>query len=399
MITPIKKNSLLLSSIFTLLFLSSCMSPEKLIDSGEFDQALLLSLRKVQGKKKKKEKYVMALEEAFERATTRDMAMADRLKKDGQPENWTKINDIYRNIQKRQDRISPLLPLIDRAGYQATFQFVKVANLEKESREKAAAYLYATAQRHLQVAKQGDKMAAREAYYDLKQIDEYYKNYKDKGVLMNQAQALGTTNVLIAIENNAQAILPRRFESTLKRITTRDLNDQWKAYYIQKTADVDFDYKVVMNIMDIQVSPGLVQEKEYIDQAEIEDGFEYVFDENGNVLKDSLGNDVTIPRTVLIQAFVLQTFQQKSARVAGQLEIHDIKSRDLIDIKPLAADVFFENYASTFRGDERALSKDSRRFLGNAVVPFPTDEQLLFEAAEQLKPVMKEKISQTRIII
>ena len=204
---------------------------------------------------------------------------------------------------------------------------------------------------------------------------------------------------MIEVENNAQAILPRRFEQSLTRITTGELNDQWRAFYVNEQQDINFDYKVIMNITDVQVSPSIVSEKEYVNRKEIEDGFEYILDEDGNVLKDSLGNDVTVPRYATIKAIVFETYQQKAVQVAGQLEIHDIRSRNLLDAKPLAVEAVFENYAASFRGDARALTNESRRFLGNPILPFPTDEQMLFEAAQQLKPLMKEKISHARIII
>ena len=63
------------------------------------------------------------------------------------------------------------------------------------------------------------------------------------------------------------------------------------------------------------------------------------------------------------------------------------------------ADAVFENYASTFRGDRRALSEDACRYLGNRPQPFPTDEALLLTAMEQLKPVIKSRIAETRKLI
>ncbi len=71
----------------------------------------------------------------------------------------------------------------------------------------------------------------------------------------------------------------------------------------------------------------------------------------------------------------------------------------MINTDRIAVEAVFENYAATFRGDDRALSQQSRQRIGNRPLPFPENEDLLFTAAEQLKPVIKEKIARARIII
>jgi len=381
------------------LVLASCASPMKLVETGNYDQAIELAVKKLAGKKTKKTKYVMALEDAFYKTTTRDMAFADQLKKEGRPENWQKINDIYKKIRRRQDKIKPLLPLIDKDGIKADFRFVKVEGLELESKEKAATFLYEDARRLLTLAKEGDKMAAREAYTQLEKIKRYYTSFRDRTQLMNLAQELGTSYILFQMTNNAPVVLPLGFEREITRMSVNDLNSRWKEYHTRQQSEIEYDYKVVMNITAIQVSPGVVQERQYVDDREIEDGFDYVLDENGNVKKDTSGNDIKVPRIVVIRAEVLETYQNKAANVSGQLEYIDLRQNQIINTDRIAVEAIFENYAATFRGDDRALSKESKQRIGNRPLPFPENEDLLFTAAEELKPVIKEKIARARIII
>ena len=125
--------------LFSLLLLvSSCLSPAKLVDMGNYDQAIDVSVQRLTGKKKKKAKLVKSLEIAFEKATRQDMRMAESLEKEGRPENWERINDLHRQIGRRQSKIEPLLPLVDENGYKASFQFVRIDDLERKSRENAA---------------------------------------------------------------------------------------------------------------------------------------------------------------------------------------------------------------------------------------------------------------------
>lgn len=394
-----KNNLLLIGVILLALGFTACTSPQKLVDSGDFDTAIQLAARRLAGQKNKKAKLVLALEEGFAKATERDMRLAERLRRQGEPENWAQINDIYRRVRNRQERVAPLLPLISKEGIKANFQFVKVDELEYESRQKAADYLYARAANWMEDARRGDKQAARRAYEELDKIDQYFQDYKDKNRLKQTAHDLGTTNILVRLENNSRALMPATLEREIRRISVRDLNSFWQAYYTEKAQGIDFDYEVVMSINGLEVGPNVIKEREFEEAKEIEDGFDYVLDKKGNVMKDSLGNDIKVPRKVFIRAQVFETFQTKVASISGRLEFYDLETRELVDTRPLAADAVFENYASTFRGDKRALKPETLKRIGNRPLPFPADEALLLTAAERLKPVIKDHIAGTRKLI
>lgn len=395
---PFVLRPLLYTSIL-LVGLASCVSPQKLVERGDYEQAIHKSIDKLAGKKNKKTKYVQALEEAFAKATERDLKAAERLKAEERPENWEQIATIYQRIDRRQAMIQPLLPLVDKEGIKAEFRFVRVDDLQKEAEDKTVSYLYDQALDQLELAQKGNKAAARKAYDNLDKIGRYVTNYRERQALMKKAKDLGTIRVLLAIENHAPVILPGEFENAITSLGVRDLNSNWTQYYSKPVADVELDYKVVMRITNIQMSPSLVNEREYEDVKEIEDGFDYVLDKNGNVMKDTSGNDIKVPRKVLIRARVFETYQHKVASVSGRLDFFDARTRELLNSQPLAADAVFENYAATFRGDKRALSDESRRHIGNTPAPFPSDASLLLTAAERLKPVIKDQISRSRILL
>lgn len=389
------KNNNLKSVLFAamaIILASACTNPEKLIERGDFDSAIRLSAKKLTGKKKKKEKYVKAMENAFHRATNLDMRRAKSLEAEGHAENWVEIDRIYNKINKRQRLIEPLLPLYDKDGYKADFRFVKVAGLIKESREKAAGFYYIEGKRDLALARRGDKDAARDAYANFDRISQYFNRYKDESVLMNEAHELGIVYVQFKIENNSFAVMPRDFEREIKRISIADLESKWRRVHLTTKSNIDYDYNVVMNLRNIEVTPGLVREKEYTDEKSIVDGWRYVLDANGNVLKDTLGNDVKEDNEVVVWATVFEAHQTKSAIVSGNLEFIDNRTRRLFHTEAITAEAIFENYAAKFEGDKRALSTESRKKIGNVPMPFPTDEALVLQAADRLKPVIKEKI-------
>lgn len=375
------------------LLLSSCANLDQLVESGNYDQAIATAQRKLVGKKNKNPQHVQALEQAFQRATERDLAQAKRLEQYGDDADWGQINAIYRKIRRRQEALAPLLPLIDKNGYQATFQFVRTADLEEKSSQQAAAYHYKQALDYLAAARRGDRAAGREAYSELKTVQQFERNYRSLNQLLPEAEALGIVHVLVEMANESQVLLPEGFARELLRVETAPMNSQWRRFHTRSEKGQEYDYQARLTITQLDVSPERVVEREYTDEKAIEDGFDYVLDENGNVKKDSLGNDIKVPKEVEIQAFVFEAFQQKFAVVTGRMELFNTSTNALVDSQQLTAEARFEHRAATFRGDERALSKESRQCIGNEPLPFPSDEALLLQAATRLKPILQEHLA------
>ncbi len=385
--------TLFLLSALLLMGLASCASVEEMVETGNYDRAISMAQRKLAGKDRKNPKYVQALEVAFERVTQRDLDRAERLKRNGTEADWGTINGIYRTIRKRQERLAPLLPLIDKYGYKANFQFVRTDDLERESSRRAAAFHYEQGLDLLAQARRGDRAAGRKAYKELNRIQNYQYPYRDTEQLLAEAEQLGIVYVLVDIENESRAILPAELERELLRLETTAMNSKWRQFHTRPIAGQTYDYRARLSIMNVEVSPERVIQREYIDEQEIEDGFDYVLDENGNVQKDSLGNDIKVPRNLLIRAFVLETYQEKIALVRGRMELYDLGSEALVDTRDLTAEARFEHRAATFRGDERALSPESRKCIGRRPLPFPNNEALVLDAATQLKPSLQEHLA------
>ncbi|MCB0635564.1 MAG: hypothetical protein KDC54_03050 [Lewinella sp.] len=371
------------------MLLPGCASVDRLLETGDYEQILELAQRRLPGDARKNPKLVQAAEDAFARLNERDLRAINSLQNAPDAEaNWGRVNEIYRRIRQRQAALSPLLPLVDKNGYQAYFAFIDTEAGEQESRANAAAYHYELAVELLADARRGNKKAARQAYQELEQIKRYFRQYRERDQLQNIAHDLGTVYVLVEVENDAPVITPTEFNRRLEQVNFADLNSFWRVYHLRRDPALAYDFRSVLRITDIAVGPDLVREREYTDTREIEDGFDYVLDDNGNVMKDTLGNDIKVPRYVQVKAWIFETHQQKVADVRAQLEVYSLTDNQLLTTRPLAASALFENYAATFRGDERALSRDTRRRIGNAPQPFPPAELLILQAADQLKPAL-----------
>jgi hypothetical protein len=377
---------------------SACSSPQRLLDEGDYDSVIEKSLAKIKGKTNKDEDQVAALEQAFERATRRDMATVEQLRQSADPSRWPDIYRVYSRIADRQNKIEPLVPLVDKTGYEAQFQFVRVAPLLTEAREKSAAYFYSEGRQLLELARNsGNRLKARESHAAFLRVKEFDANYLDTENLLEASLEAGRAHVLISLINDSPVMLDKSFEDALLSIGTRDLDSRWTRFYTRSFGDFNFDYRVAVRFRNIQVSPGVIQEKTYQETKEIEEGFQYVLDERGNVRKDSLGNDIKIPKKVKIAAEVLEVYQRKAAKIEGYIEILDGYTNNTLDTEPLFAENVFENYAATFKGDERALSEESKRRCGNRPVNFPDDAAMVLVLADRFKPILQQKIKNSNL--
>ncbi|MEN0005182.1 MAG: hypothetical protein AAF798_13605 [Bacteroidota bacterium] len=379
-------------------FLAACSSPQDLLEQGDYDRAVYLAIDKLAGKKKRA-KHVQALEEAFAKATQRNLYQIERLKMENQAANWERIYDLYVTMRKRQDAVRPLLPLVDQDGVQASFKFVRTDQLELDARRKAADFHYVDAQNLLRQAESGDRQAARAAYIKLEKVERLERNYKNIRTLEQLALNLGNTRIFLHLQNDAPTILPASFERELLSFSLQDLNSNWQTFSTRNDPEQPPHYEVVVRFTNIAVSPESIREREFEESREIEDGFNYVLDEKGNVMKDTLGNDIKVPNTVLVRAQILESLQQKSANLSGVVEIMDKVNGSLLHREPISVNTVFENYASTFRGDKRALTQETKRYIGNQPVPFPTDADMLLLAADELKPIVRNFLRNNRKMI
>lgn len=386
--------NLFFAAIIVALFTTtSCHTAQKYVENGDYDGAIDFCVDKLSGRKKKSDDLVKGLEVAFQKATERDMRAVDALMAENQPANWERIHKIHLRIQDRQNHVYPLIPLKSEKGYDAKFLFVNIEKLELESRTNAAEYVYNKANAKMELARNGNKAAAREAYYLLEELEqEYFRDYKNKDALKREAERSGIVHVLFEIRNETGRILPIGFDDRVLAISKNDLDTKWRRYHFENETGVQYDYKAIFRLDNIDISPERIHERSYTDEKRVKDGWEYAYDNKGNVKKDSFGNDIKHDRFIVARAQVIEVHQSKAARLAGYVDIYDADSKNRLDSRPLATEILFEHYASTFNGDARALSDDSRCRIGNRPVPFPLDSDMLVQAADRLKPSLSYEL-------
>jgi hypothetical protein len=386
------------SWFFFLISFVSCTSIEKLVDTGQYDKAIYYATNKLSGAKVNKVEYVKGLETAFKKATEKDMTYIDKLKNEGNPESWETILSIYNIISDRQEQIRPLLPLTDENGKKANFLFVNTNDLEKEAKEQTINFLYNSAKDLLDEARNSkERIPARKAYESLLKLKNYAARFLDVPQLEREARELGTTKILVNVQNYSQAVFPAGLEDEILRLGFRDLDREWQKFDAYPERNREYDLGITLILSNVQVSPGTVSEKSFSEKKEIPDGFQYLLDEKGNVKKDTAGNDIKLPKTKVIEAQILEVFQSKSAGLSGRLEVMDLHTKGVRESRDINTVAIFENRAASFKGDERALTEDTKKRLGNRPAVFPTDAVLLLEAARKLRPLVISELRKIRI--
>ena len=384
-----KKVSIFKIAIFALttLFFNACQSPQKLYEKGNYDDAIELAVKHLH-ERKVKEKDVQTLVEAFNYINRKDGEKLSRLRTQRTPDTWTAVYDLASRISHRQELVKPLVKMDETKFYGklADLYFENGVNfILSEARDGAADYLYNKGVENLTRARKGERMAAREAYNDFNTMNAYYSDYKDSKQLMNEAYSMGINHVYFKVENQSLTFLPAAFENTLQSVFVRDLNSQWIKYHTFKEENLRYEYDIVAKITRIDVSPERYDRNHHFEEAQVEDGYDYVLDAKGNVQKDTLGNDVKVKKFKTVRAQVFEVRQYKEARVAGYLEYYDNRTKELVVSRPIESNADFNHYAVRFEGDRRALCEKTCHLLGNSPVPFPSNEDMLLTVAENLK--------------
>ena len=374
-----------------ILFLSICFScsPVKKINenviSGEFDRAInktIEELKKTKNKKKKGQ-YELILKDVFSRSVIKSQNKISSLKKDKNPEFYY---EIYLEYQKLIDR---QIKLMNMSSNSLKFNFKNYDNDHIEFRYKTSNY-YLELSKSL-ISKNG-RLDYRNAYDYLIIIESINPNYLETRSLINLCLSKGKDHILLNVLNESNSVIYKELQKDILNINGYDLNSKWKSFH---TANDNYlgkaDFYIDLAFQAFIISPERILEKENRKEKNIKDGYTYQLDNDGNVMRDSLGNDIKIDKIVKILAKTKEFNQSKSAKVIAEVRYYDNKN-NLIEKFPLESEFWFRNIFLEFTGDKRVLSKKDKRLLKGRFLPFPPDDILLFNNSENIKQKLKNII-------
>ena len=390
------KRFLLLSVLVSVLVSCSAKKQmESAISRGNYDQAITDALRKLENNKDKKRKqdYIVMLEDAYYKVLAEDLQTIAHFKKDGNPEQYKTIYTIYVDLEARQNAIKRVLPLkINGKTWHLTFS--DYSSEIVDYRYKSSDYLIGQG---ITLLDSEDKYNARKAYDIFSYIERINPNFEENRSLMTEAHQKGIDFVTVSIINETQQIIPEQLEAELVDFNTYGLDQFWTVYHANTDDTIDYDFAMQLQLKRINISPERINERQQLRERQIVDGWTYQLDRNGDVMQDSLGKDIKIDKIINVRARFVEVLQTKSAQVIADVVYTDLKQNQVIDAFAIDSGFVFENIFGRFRGDERALNQKDRKLLRQRQLQFPTNTQMVLDTGDDLKLKLKAIIGSYRL--
>jgi hypothetical protein len=373
--------------ILTIL-LAGCGSSKKQLEKGNYDAAIQKAVKDLR-KDPKDTKQIDILSQAYKIANEQDNERVRMLKMEGKPNSWDEIYLVYKALNERQSLVRTLPPL-NMNGRSIEFPYVDYIQDMVNAKRKAADFFYAHGD---ELMKSGIKESYRQAFAEYVRAKEYVGDYEGIDNKIQDAKLKGMSKVFVSIQNSSMLKFPKEFEDDLLALDLPRLNSEWVEYSTQNLNDnTQYDYYVNVNVKNIIVSPDQSLQRDSVIKRRIEDGFTYVMDKKGNVMKDTLGNDMKQPKYKNLQCALVETIQSKTCRIDGDVDVIQMNPNKELRKDPIRAESNFENISSRALGDIQALNANQLERTKTAIVPFPTDIEMVIRCSQSLKMAIRGAI-------
>ncbi len=377
------------------IILGSCASSSKLMRQGNYDAAIEKSIRKLQ-KNPANEDEIVVLERSYLIANEQNEERIRFLKLENNPRNLPEIMQLYNRMKNRQTRVRTILPL-HLPNRVVQFPYVDYDEEIINAKSGAAEYHYSQA---LRLMERTEKEAYRLAYNNLITVKELAGDYKDVDFLILDARQKGISRVLVGVNNRTHLNLSPEFVTQLLTVDYSSIDNRWvEFHYMNLDESLSYDYFVDINLLSVIVSPDQTSQEDRMVRKRVEDGFEYVLDARGNVLKDSLGNDVRRTKYKDLACTVIETKQLKTVSIEGNIEIFSESPRRLLKREPLAATTKFEHFSARAVGDLEALDEETRKIVALKPIPFPSEAEMVYRTAETMRVAIASAVRNNRRLI
>ncbi len=341
-------------------------------------------------------KQISILDKSYNTLNEQDNERIRYLKMEEKPANWDEIYQINKRMSDRQAYVRTVTPL-ELNGKTIEYPYVDYMPEMVVAKRKSADFYFAHGN---ELMKNKLKESYRQAYYEFVRAKEYVGNYEGIDNKIDDAKYLGMSRVLITLQNRSIIKFDQEFEEDLLSLDLPRLNSEWVEYHTQDLdQNAKYDYFVNVNIRNIAVSPDQTIQKDTVVKKEVEDGFSYQLDKKGNVMKDSLGNDIKTKKYKTLQCALIETFQSKACQINGDVEVIQANPNKVLKKDPLGAQSDFEFVSARALGDIQALSQAQIEKTKSKAAPFPSDMEMVFRCSEALKRAINGAIQSNKKFI
>jgi hypothetical protein len=388
------KRNLLLIFAMTII-LSGCGSSKKQLEKGNYDAAIVTAVKQLR-KDSEDSKQIATLERSFKIVNDQDNERIKFLKMEGRPQNWDEIYLIYKRMSDRQSLVRTVMPL-NAGGRTVDFPYVDYMPEMIGAKRKSADYYFAHGN---ELMKNKLKDSYRQAYAEFVRAKQYVGDYEGIDNKIQEVRYLGMSRVFVSLQNTTMIKFPKDFEEDLLTVDLQALNSDWVEFHtLNLDNNVQYDYFINVNVKNIAVSPDQTAQRDSVIKRDVEDGFSYQLDKKGNVMKDTLGNDIKVKKYKTLQCALISTLQTKSCRIDGDIETIQTNPNKLLKKDPMGAQSTFENVSARALGDLGALSASQLQRTKTQIVPFPSDIEMVLRCSDNLKNAIRGSIQSNRRLI
>lgn len=366
------QNPTLLFALFLLLF-SGCSSTSIRLKKNEFDNDVRFASNRLEGKRQKT-KNVKKLEAAFAQANQFDLREIDSLRSLDTPLAWEQIHALNLRIQKRQQRVGPLMPLVGKDGYRPDIRLLPIEDMLTESRQEVIGRYLSEIQESMTAARMGKRLSARKAYSRIFYLKKQY-NWDDPvgDELAEEAIPLGRVYILLEMENWAGS----DGNYVLQYFNNRpfQIGSFWQVVHYSKQRHTQYDFLVKTAMRSAWVYGESLDRNCTTVSEEILVRTETETDTSGKVTYKPIYETAT--------ASICDITATKRAELTTDFQVFDFDSGNQIFSQPIWSTSSFSESFKTYSGDSRVSQTSGCR--SSEWVSFPSDWQMMEDCADDLR--------------
>jgi hypothetical protein len=343
--------------------LFSCSTGKKALQKGDYANAVFKSVERLRGNPDNKNA-ISTLRNAYPLATSTLEVEIEDILLSNDPSKYGIAADKYQLLNDMADEIRRSPAAIKIIPNPKTYSTQLTA-----TKDKAAEEAYSNGVRLLN---EGDRLSAKDAFYEFQACLEYNPKYKDARKLMLDAKELATLKVVVE-----PISVPGRYKLNsdffFNDLLTQLNNDQ-SFEFIQLIDSKDADrYRTIDHILSMQFF-------EFQVGATKDEKSEKEFTSKDSV---KVGTATVNGQQVDVYNRVKATFTSNKRMVSSsgtlQVKILDAYNKKILENKVFPGSFVWQTEWASYNGDQRALSKEQLDLCQKKPEAPPAPQDLFFE--------------------
>ncbi len=359
--------------IYLSILIVGCTTGKNALQKGDYDASVSKAVNRLQNSPQNKEA-IEVLASAYELSLAQHLRSIREAKISSDILRWESIIYEYQQLNQLSNEINSSPAAIAVIGSPQKF----VAELN-ESKFKAAEVRYALGVNLLNV---GSKISARKAHENFEKVQYLYPNYRDTKQKMDEAYWAAVVKVVVQpvrVNSNYYQLSNQYFQQKVSEWMSAYQHNKFVLFYDEEQA---YKQKIVPDqLMRLQFDDFVV-------------GQTYVKERVEKLKKDSVKVGESRADGP-IYATVKATFSIFDKKVASSglldMTVIDYASNKVIRQRKLAGSYIWEDQWASYKGDDRALSKQQLAIIKKKEVMPPAPSALFVELT---KPIYSQLVGE-----